>query len=47
MLIHSVSEALPQIIVSENEERSLFTLATAADLTQRSRDAAQSLLREL
>ncbi|SFV33135.1 nucleoside diphosphate kinase regulator [Hyphomicrobium facile] len=47
MLFHPVSEALPQIFVSENEERSLFTLATAADLTQRSRDAAQSLLREL
>ena len=47
MLFHPVSEALPQVLVSENEERSLVTLATAADLTQRSRDVAQSLLREL
>ena len=47
MLFHPVSEALPQIFVSENEERSLVTLATAAELTQRSRDVAQSLLREL
>ncbi|WP_296200187.1 nucleoside diphosphate kinase regulator [uncultured Hyphomicrobium sp.] len=47
MLFHPVSEALPQILVSEKEERSLVTLATAAELTQRSRDVAQTLLREL
>src|SRR5690348_5101341 len=47
MLFHPVSEALPPIVVSEKEERSLSTLATAAELTQRSRDVAQRLLREL
>jgi regulator of nucleoside diphosphate kinase len=47
MLFHPVSESLPRILVGEKEERSLVTLATAAELTQRSHDAAQSLLREL
>ncbi|WBT37715.1 nucleoside diphosphate kinase regulator [Hyphomicrobium sp. DMF-1] len=47
MIFHPVSKALPQIFVGEREERRLFTLATAAELTQRSRDVAQRLLREL
>src|SRR5690606_2718204 len=47
MFYHPPSEALPRILVSENEERRLTTLATAAMLTQRSRDVACNLLAEM
>jgi regulator of nucleoside diphosphate kinase len=47
MFHHPPSDALPRIFVSENEERRLTTLATAAVLTLRSRDVAENLLTEM
>ena len=47
MFYHPPSDALPRIFVTENEERRLTTLATAAVLTQRSHDVASNLLVEL
>jgi regulator of nucleoside diphosphate kinase len=47
MFYHPPSDALPRIFVSETEEHRLTTLATAAALTQRSRDVARNLLTEL
>ena len=47
MLYHPPTNALPRIFVSENEERLLTTLATAAVLTLRSRDVARYLLAEM
>lgn len=47
MLYHPPTDALPRIFVSETEGRRLTTLATAAELTQRSRDVARSLLAEM
>ena len=47
MFYHPPSDALPRIFVSENEERRLTTLATAAVLTQKSHDVAHKLLIEL
>lgn len=47
MISHSTTDALPRIIVGEQEESRLTTLATSAMLTGRSEYAARALLAEM
>jgi regulator of nucleoside diphosphate kinase len=46
-MFHHHDPLLPQIIISETEERRLTTLATTAELLRRGPDLAQMLLAEL